>query len=290
MKKYLILFLGMVIFFMGVKANDKNFVTKEDVYFERDVVYKKDTNKPFTGTVIFKDENGKIREEIDFKVGIREGEYIEYYKNGEIKTFVIFKNGKRNGVCKTYSKDGQLRLEFTYRAGLLNGPYIEYYEENKKIKTKGEYKSTSVFNVRDSKVRKDYYLNGKLKRVRTYEETDEGENFFEKNYHEKSGKLTGEGKYINNQRDGIFKVYYENGNIYGEYGYKNGSDNGKFKEYYENGNLKKEGSIENGQINGLAKYYYETGELYLEKIWRYGEAIEQREYDKNGALLSEYTY
>ena len=263
-----------------------------------DLYYKNGEIKTF---VIFKNgkrngvyksyyEDGTILLESMYINGVQEGFEKCYYNNGKIKEENNFKNGERNGVCKTYSKDGQLLLEITYRAGLRNGQYIEYYEENEKIKTKGEYKSTSVFNVRNSKIRKDYYLNGKLKRERTYEDTDEGENFFEKNYHEKSGKLTSEGKYINNQKDGIFKIYYENENIYGEYGYKNGYDDGKFKEYYENGNLKKEGSIENGQINGLSKYYYETGELYLEKFWRYGEAIEQREYDKNGALLSEYTY
>lgn len=315
MKKYVILFLGVVIFFMDVKANDKNFVTTEEVFFEKSVAYKKDTQKPFTGTVIYMYDDKKTRENtIDFKDGIQEGEFIRYYKNGGIEEFAIFKNGKINGVYKTYyengglkseamyvegqkeglekiyDKNGKLIAEYTYSLDFLNGEYRIYFPDNGKLKMEGFYLSTSVFNLRDSKIRKEYYINGNLKTERTYEDTDRGENFFEKNYREESGKLVSEGKYIDNQRDGIFKTYYENGSIYGEYGYKNGSDNGKFKEYYINGNLKEEGSIENGQINGLSKYYYETGELYLEKIWRYGEAIGQREYDKNGDLLHEYTY
>ena len=46
--------------------------------------------------------------------------------------------------------------------------------------------------------------------------------------------------------------------------YLNGEKNGKVREYYEHGQLKFEGEYLNNQKNGKIKEYYENGELLFE--------------------------
>ena len=76
---------------------------------EREVVYyKKFTDGPFTGA-----ETGK-----------RQG---------------TFKNGKREGPWVVYGKNGQLRSQVSYKNGELDGPWVGYHE-NGYLFSKGTFK------------------------------------------------------------------------------------------------------------------------------------------------------
>ena len=55
--------------------------------------------------------------------------------------------------------------------------------------------------------------------------------------------------------------------------YLNGERNGKGKEYYEDGKLKFEGEYLNGKRNGKGKEYYDDGRLKFEGEYLYGYKV-----------------
>ena len=76
-----------------------------------------------------------------------------------------------------------------------------------------------------------------------------------KEYNGKDDRLIFEGEYLNGERNGKGKEYYE-GQLKYEGEYLKGKRHGKGKEYsYENGNLKFEGEYLNGEKNGKGKEY-----------------------------------
>ena len=71
-----------------------------------------------------------------------------------------------------------------------------------------------------------------------------------------------EGEYLNNERNGKGKEYYENGKLKFEGEYINGLRNGKGVEYYDNGTLKFVGEyLNDNQWNGEG-YYSKYGNIY----------------------------
>ncbi len=126
-----------------------------------------------------------------------------------------------------------------------------------------------------------------------------GTSAYNKMYHESSGRLMAQGKYINQQKDSLW-LYYDNvGNLKsqetflkgklngqsvtyyepkgGQYVvakyeyYKNGVRDGQFKEYHPNTKLKTEGAYKDGNKNGMVKNYYPSGKI--KSIERYKFAV-----------------
>jgi antitoxin component YwqK of YwqJK toxin-antitoxin module len=63
---------------------------------------------------------------------IKNGEYIQYYKNGVIKISGIMKDGKREGLWKSFYENGSPWSETTFKNGVKNGKTITWYENEKK--------------------------------------------------------------------------------------------------------------------------------------------------------------
>ena len=72
-----------------------------------------------------------------------------------------------------------------------------------------------------------------------------------------------EGEYLNGERNGKGKEYYDNGNLLFEGEYLNG-ERRKGKEYNNDGSLRYEGEYLNGKRNGKGKEYDEDGDLIFE--------------------------
>jgi antitoxin component YwqK of YwqJK toxin-antitoxin module len=70
--------------------------------------------------------------------GKREGEYREWYKNGNLKCFVSYLHGKKHGMSKRWYPDGTLKLYCGYHRGKLHGEYRKWYK-NGKIQFIGYY-------------------------------------------------------------------------------------------------------------------------------------------------------
>ncbi len=100
-----------------------------------------------TYTGIVRTYNGTILREKYFQLNNKkEGEYIEYYKNGNIYRVCNYTDGKLNGTYKIYYESGQLKAICNHIDGKINGKYKQYqangelfciyeYDNHKIIKT-----------------------------------------------------------------------------------------------------------------------------------------------------------
>lgn len=79
------------------------------------IVYTINEDKPFTGKVVGKYENGQIKEKITYQGGVPTGVYNEYHKNGEVAYTGSFSNGKKEGEWNRYTEDKKLILTEIYK-------------------------------------------------------------------------------------------------------------------------------------------------------------------------------
>lgn len=114
-----------------------------------------------------------------------------------------------------------------------------------------------------------YFSNGALKGESYINQDRHG---IEKEYYE-NGSLRYQVPLRYGFRSGILKGYDENGKLREEIPFKNGNAEGVAKAYYESGRLRQEASFKNGKQEGIEKVSDETGELYLEVLYRNGNAV-----------------
>ena len=76
----------------------------------------------------------------------------------------------------------------------------------------------------------------------------------------KYATLIAEGLYVNNEKHGVWKEYYDHtGTIMIEEHYRYGIQHGRFASYHPNGQLLSEGEFINGFREGYFKVYDEEG-------------------------------
>jgi antitoxin component YwqK of YwqJK toxin-antitoxin module len=110
----------------------------------------------------------------------REGEHIEYYKNGNILIIFNCINDKIEGKYKEFYENNILKIDCIYKSDKKYGKYKEYYD-NGCLKIKVNYidnKKTGIY--------KEYYDNGSFKKIVNY---------------------------INDKREGLMDYYDNNGNL-----------------------------------------------------------------------------
>lgn len=87
----------LVILFISLLSSPSWSETIDDLVFRDGISYLKFSDVPFTGEisgnhVIFGDVRGSV------KNGKREGAWVTYYGNGQLKEKGNYKNGKKDGV------------------------------------------------------------------------------------------------------------------------------------------------------------------------------------------------
>lgn len=75
------------------------------------------------------------------------------------------------------------------------------------------------------------------------------------------GKLVGEGKYVNEKKDSLWKFYNQDGKLLSDETYINGVKNGVVKVYYPSGQVSEEKTWKSDQLNGPCKKYFESGQI-----------------------------
>jgi len=147
-------------------------------------------------------ENGVIQTESYFKDNISHGSYLKNFANGKIHKKIKYHNG--DVIEKTIYNENGFIIE-----SLLPTQDPNYYEsieyfEKEKIKLKGYFSKTfkkdsiwTTFDMQGNKLNEQKYLSGRLMR---------------------------EGKYKNNQKDGIWKHYLLDGVTQKNITYQSGSE------------------------------------------------------------------
>ena len=107
-------------------------VSMDDLVQRDGLYYEKYTDAPFTGNVIGQ-QQGKISK------GIQNGEWIEYWENGQLEGKRNYKNGKVEGEYLKYYENGQLKYKSNHKDGKQDGEWLYYYD-NGQLQFKSNYK------------------------------------------------------------------------------------------------------------------------------------------------------
>lgn len=129
-------------------------------------------------------------------------------------------------------------------------------------------------------------------------------------------KILEEGRFKDNNREGIWKQYFDDGSISSEITYTHDETEGPAKIYYPNGRIAEQGYwkkdtwvgvyksyYKNGKLNylwnfcedgtrsGVQEYFYENGKKMISGQWIHGlESGVIKRYNEQGQLIEEQTY
>ena len=191
--------------------------------------YKENSKTPFSGTNFSYWDNGKIRNKIVYKKGLRYKFYM-YNENGK----KIYEDIIKNNIIEE----------------------TEWYENGKKknhefflLQEEGGSMYTGKWTY--------WYENGKKKEERTYKDGEpDGKSTFWFENGQKWWELT----YKDGERDGLYTVWYKNGQKRLEDTYKDGKYDGLETYWDENGQKRKESTWKDGNFIS-AKEWNEDGSV-----------------------------
>ncbi len=227
---------------------------------------------PFTGTVIYKYENGEKREELNcvngnwqgeikwwyedgtkagegklLSLGKWDGEYKEWYENGQQKIQVNFRDGKEQGKEIWWYESNQTKKVTQYKNGKKEGRAIGFYETGSK-----KWDATWAQGKPDGEY-KEYYSNGDLKSIVRYQE---------------------------GERHGMVEVWYEDDgrrNLPHRHAkkieFKGGEIDGLYQEWWLNGEKKKEATYKSGKKDGELVLWGEDGKVTTRTIYKDGKVV-----------------
>ncbi|MDC0980952.1 toxin-antitoxin system YwqK family antitoxin [Candidatus Pseudothioglobus singularis] len=164
----------------------------------RDKIETKQKPKPLT------DEN---EDELE---NFKDGEYIEYYDNGEIESKSNYKDGHLHGQHTEWGEEGELSAEENYKDGEKHGRQISYLG--------GEIFDEENYKDGDKHGRQVSYLDGKI--------------FSEENY-------------IDGDKHGR-QISYLDGEVLEEENYKDGEKHGRQISYFD-GEITEEENYKDGE-------------------------------------------
>ncbi|AMD95338.1 toxin-antitoxin system YwqK family antitoxin [Leptotrichia sp. oral taxon 847] len=194
-------------------------------------------------------EEGGRRLVVNVNNGVLNGNYTEYYANGNNYTTGKYVNGKKEGEWLVYSENGKLWKRYQYSNDELNGRYSSYYGKTGNQETVGQYQNGKMTGNWT-----EYYENGSRKSQGTYVNGYRNGLFTEWN---SSGSKSSEINYQDDQINEPMKVYYENGNLLYEANLNNGV--GTLKGYYTNGAVGFTGNLNGRRRVGTWTYYDKSG-------------------------------
>ncbi len=129
----------------------------------KDLVYEKGEDTPLTGFVENKWQNMNIKENTEYKNGLKNGTSKEYYKNNILKQEGHFFNGKKNNLWTTYNEKGKKVSQINYKDGKKNGQTIKWNSLNNIVA-----KKTFKNGIELSKITFVYHPQSKLIKEETF--------------------------------------------------------------------------------------------------------------------------
>ena len=239
-------------------------------------------------------ENGLLRIYFIYnKDGIPDGESVEYYEEGNIKSIIPFRNNMVEGLTITYYENGNIDEEVNYKNDKMNGE-AKSYDENGKLNGRTIFKDDIKLEEevhKENEILKNTFkngelvkqdiceLNGTLKERRILNGDEMEYSTFYPNGNVKQ-KILAKDKIIIKEQ-----IYARNGNIMSNSFFSDGKPVIEYFEYYPDGKLFRKISTINKMLNGDSIEYYPSGNI-KEKVFfadnkMNGEAIK---YYENGVV------
>mgnify|MGYP001234463594 CR=1 FL=1 len=155
--------------------------------------------------------------------GKRDGMWIGYHENGQVKYQGTFSNGKEVGVFNYYNYDGDLVIKLNYFQ--VDSSEATLYYDNGSKKAIGQY------------------INKQKEGVWTYFDID--------------GVLSGEEIFVNNKLNGECLYFFKNGKLAEKIFYVDNLKEGLFEVFYPTGFLNMRAFYHQDKLHGLAEFYYD---------------------------------
>lgn len=227
-------------------------------------------------------KGGFLKEIINYKKNIRNGEYLEYGDSGVLFSKSFYRNDTLQGERKIRYSSGELSFLYSYLNGNYHGKAYEFDKDSVII---------SIFN----------YNKGKLirrEKINRYDSNKEKTGIWKK--YGVNGILKEEGFYKKGKRNGIFKQYKYNGELDELKKYKmdeleQDAEELNFvelyKEYYPTGELHFTiAKNEEGKRQGITQEYKKNGELIITKIYKNDTLYAKGEIDIKGLKQNKWRY
>ena len=245
-------------------------------------------------------ENGLLKIYFIYnKDGIPDGESVEYYEEGNIKSIIPFRNNIVEGLTITYYENGNIDEEVNYKNNKMNGE-AKSYDENGKLNGRTIFKDNIKLEedvYKENEILKNTYKNGELVKQdictpngtlkeRRILNGDEMEySTFYPNGNIKQKILAKDKTIIKEQ------IYARNGNIMSNSFFSDGKPVIELFEYYPDGKLFRKVSTINKMLNGDSFEYYPNGNI-KEKVHFIDDKEEGEHffYDEKGKLIKTEIY
>lgn len=186
--------------------------------------------------------------------GRRQGIWMDFYPNGQMRYEGEFKNDKAKGEFRYYDEQGNLKATNTFdKSGekALN----KTYAPNGRLVATGYY-------VNQKKDGEWKYYDKETGQLLLSEENKNGVvDGWSRLYNPDNGVLAEETRYVNGEPEGACHKYSNTGVLIMECQYRNGLLDGPAKTYYPSSALKEEGRYAKGEKVGQWKTYNEEGDL-----------------------------
>ncbi|MGB5317232.1 MAG: hypothetical protein WBN56_14625 [Robiginitalea sp.] len=119
--------------------------------------YARGEEKPFTGVLFAKYDNGNYSSWQEFEDGVGQGKWINYYENGNYKEIGTYKQNLVEGPIKKYYENGSLKAEGNYKDWRIRIGQWNYYDQNGNLESTEDYGDKG--NIEEVK---DYYERGEI--------------------------------------------------------------------------------------------------------------------------------
>lgn len=226
-------------------------------------------------------QSGLLKDIENYVDGVVEGPVEIYFSNGNVKTKKNFAKNQLDGPQSEYYPTGKVQNTYEFKAGKQLGKESSYY-------VNGALKySIQLVNEKYDGTLTQFYNNGHVMEKSTFangSRIGKSQNFY--NYPENT--LKSELMYENGIAVKEYKSFYRNGKPE-EIGNlnKKGDRDGSWKIFYEDGTIKEERSYSNGKWDGISKYYDELGKITEELNYRNDILVEYKAYDASGKVINQ---
>ena len=213
--------------------------------------------------------------------GMKQGEWLDFYPDGGIKTERNYRDDLLHGYYKEYDEQGRLLVTLLYESGKVTGTDIDNsaeidienrYDEAGRLVYSGPFKEGVPVGIH-----REYNSDGTVKNAMIYND---------------SGLLISEGIVDEEgNRNGAWKDFSGDRVLVAEGVYASNRRTGIWKFYNSQGRLEQSGSYSNGRIDGTWRWYYPTGELLREEDYYQGRRDgNYTEFSRTGEVIAQGTY
>lgn len=291
MKKLTLILLIFPYFLMSQSKQVIDSLSTDELQRRNGLLYKIDTDEPFTGI------------------------HANKWSNGQMKSVHHIADGKEYGISLAWNENGQI----TEQVDILNARRKSWrYEDNQKIEyndtllwngTYGQWKTISQTNydTNGEKIKPVNHSQIEVKNNLAYIKGDkkpftgvmkfQGElMLYDTHYYFKDRLFRGEASFISGDFNGPYYSWYEENNQKRlEANIKNRKLEGLYTSWYQNGNKKVELNYSYGRKDGLKTAWSENGQIISKGNYNNrnnNEALDglHTTWNENGVKLSEITY